>query len=332
MITVFKKIKKLILIILLTTFIIPQTLFAYSNYIVAGGENIGLQINNNGVIIAGFYKIDDSYPGHEAKLKIGDTIVKSNNTEIKTINDFIESIKNNGDNKNLKLSFKRNNKIMNTNLTVMEKDGVIKTGLYVKDMISGIGTLTFIDPESNIYGALGHEVVETNSGVLLDVKDGKIYNSNVTSIDKSTRGDPGSKDAIVDSNNVYGNINENTKFGIFGNYTKEINKDKLYKVGTYEDIKIGEAKIITVLDKDIKKEYSINILKVNNDTNSNKNILFEITDTELINKSGGIVQGMSGSPIVQGSNIIGAVTNVVVNNPKKGYGILITTMLKEGEN
>ena len=331
MIIVFKKIKNLILIILLTTFIIPQTLFAYSNYIVAGGENIGLQINNNGVIIAGFYKIDDTYPGHEANLKIGDTIIKSNNTEVKTINDFITSIKNNKD-KILKITFKRNGKILDTNLTLMEKDGVIKTGLYVKDMISGIGTLTFIDPKSNIYGALGHEVVETNSGVLLDVKDGKIYNSNVTSIDKSTRGDPGSKDAIVDSNNVYGNINENTKFGIFGNFTKEINKDKLYKVGTYEDIKIGEAKIITVLDKDLKKEYSINILRTNNDTKSNKNILFEITDNDLLNKSGGIVQGMSGSPIIQGNTIIGAVTNVVVNNPKRGYGVLITTMLKEGEN
>ena len=331
MIIVFKKIKNFILIILLTTFIIPQTLFAYSDYIIAGGENIGLQINNNGLIVAGFYKINDTYPGHDANLKVGDTIIKANDVDVKSVDDLVETIKN-SDKQSLKLTYKRNNKIINTTLNLVTNDNVTKTGLYVKDMISGIGTLTFIDPKSKIYGALGHEVIESNSGVLLDVKDGKIYNSSVTGVDKSSRGNPGSKDANVDSNNVYGNINENTKFGIFGNYSKDINNHNLYKVASYNDIKLGDASIITVLDKDIKKEYKINILKVNNDTKSNKNILFEITDDVLINKAGGIVQGMSGSPIIQGNNIIGAVTNVVINNPKKGYGILITTMLKEGEN
>ena len=134
------------------------------------------------------------------------------------------------------------------------------------------------------------------------------------------------------SNDVFGDVKENKVSGIFGNYTKEINKNNLYKVADYEDIKLGEAKIITVIEGTLKKEYSVNILKVNNDKTDNKNILFEITDSNLIDKTGGIVQGMSGSPIIQGNNIIGAVTNVVVNNPKRGYGILITTMLKEGEN
>ena len=211
-------------------------------------------------------------------------------------------------------------------------DNVVKTGLYVKDMVSGIGTLTFIDPETKLYGALGHEVVESNSRVLVDVKDGKIFNSTVNGIDKSIRGEPGAKNATIDSNNIYGNIKKNTISGIFGNYTKEIDKSKLYRVGKYNDIKTGNAKIITVLEGNIKKEYNINIIKVNNNKNDNKNILFEITDEELIKKTGGIVQGMSGSPIIQGDNIIGAVTNVVVNNPLRGYGILITSMLEEAEN
>ena len=327
----FKKIKRFIAILLVATFIMPQTLLAYSDYIVAGGENIGLQINNKGIIIAGFYKINGKCPSCDAKLEKGDIIVKVNNNNVDTINDFINEIKN-SNKEEIDIEYVRNKNKNNTKLSLIKDNDIIKTGLYVKDMVSGIGTLTFIDPKTKLYGALGHEVVESSSSVMLDVKDGKIYNSSVTSIDKSVRGEPGYKNANVNSNNVYGNIKENTSSGIFGTYTESINQDKLYKVGTYNDIKIGEAKILTVINKEEKKEYSINIIKINNDKNSNKNILFDITDNNLINKTGGIVQGMSGSPIIQNDKIIGAVTNVVVNNPKRGYGILITTMLKEAEN
>ncbi len=236
------------------------------------------------------------------------------------------------DGKSLKLVYQRGKQNETTTLNLTDENGTLKTGLYVKDMISGIGTLTYIDPESKIYGALGHEVLEQTTGTMINVRDGKIYNSNVTSIEKSVRGEPGAKNANTNSNDVFGDVKENKVSGIFGNYTKEINKNNLYKVADYEDIKLGEAKIITVIEGTLKKEYSVNILKVNNDKTDNKNILFEITDSNLIDKTGGIVQGMSGSPIIQGNNIIGAVTNVVVNNPKRGYGILITTMLKEGEN
>ena len=327
----FKKLKSFIAIFLIATFIMPQSILAYSKYIVAGGENIGLQINNDGIIVAGFYKVAETYPGKDASLQKGDTIIKADNTTIESIDDFIAAIKNSNQ-QSLKLVYLRNNNKQTTNLNLIVDDGVIKTGLYVKDMVSGIGTLTFIDPNTKLYGALGHEVIESQSGTMVNVKDGKIYNSTVTGIDKSTRGDPSSKSANINSNDSYGNIIENTTSGVFGNYTKEIKNDNLYEVATYEDIKTGSAKIITVLEGSEKKEYDINILKVNNNKNDNKNILFEVTDEELINKTGGIIQGMSGSPIIQGNKIIGAVTNVVVNNPKRGYGILITSMLEEAEN
>ena len=327
----FKKLKSFIAIFLVATFIMPQTLLAYSKYIVAGGENIGLTINNKGIIIAGFYKVKDKYPGYEANLNKGDVIKKANDKEVSSIDDFIGAIKE-SDGKSLKLVYQRGKQNETTTLNLTDENGTLKTGLYVKDMISGIGTLTYIDPESKIYGALGHEVLEQTTGTMINVRDGKIYNSNVTSVEKSVRGEPGAKNANTNSNDVFGDVKENKVSGIFGNYTKEINKNNLYKVADYEDIKLGEAKIITVIEGTLKKEYSINILKVNNDKTDNKNILFEITDSNLIDKTGGIVQGMSGSPIIQGNNIIGAVTNVVVNNPKRGYGILITTMLEEGEN
>lgn len=327
----FKKFKSFIAIAIIATFIMPQSILAYSKYIIAGGENIGLQINNDGIIIAGFYKVGDIYPGTEADLAKGDIIVKVDGNEVKTIDDFITSIKNSNQ-KYLKLDYLRNNKTETTTLNLINENGVIKTGLYVKDMVSGIGTLTYIDPNTKIYGALGHEVLESTTGTMIDVKDGKIYNSSVTGIEKSVRGEPGAKNASTDSNDIYGNIKENTISGIFGTYTRQINQNKLYKVADYDEIEIGEAKIITVLDQNLKQEYNIKILKVNDEKNSNKNILFEITDEKLLEKTGGIIQGMSGSPIIQGDNIIGAVTNVVVNDPKKGYGILITSMLEEGEN
>lgn len=327
----FKKIKSFIAIFLVATFIMPQSLLAYSKYIVAGGENIGLSINNKGIIVAGFYKVGDKYPGYNAGLNKGDVIKRANDKEVSSIDDFIGAIKE-SDGKSLKLVYQRGKQNETTTLNLTDENGTLKTGLYVKDMISGIGTLTYIDPESKIYGALGHEVLEQTTGTMINVRDGKIYNSNVTSVEKSVRGEPGAKNANTNSNDVFGDVKENKVSGIFGNYTKEINKNNLYKVANYEDIKLGEAKIITVIEGTLKKEYSVNILKVNNDKTDNKNILFEITDSNLIDKTGGIVQGMSGSPIIQGNNIIGAVTNVVVNNPKRGYGILITTMLEEGEN
>ena len=327
----FKKLKSFIAIFLVATFIMPQSLLAYSKYIVAGGENIGLSINNKGIIIAGFYKVGDKYPGYDAGLNKGDVIKRANDKEVSSIDDFIGVIKE-SDGKSLKLVYQRGKQNETTTLNLTNENGTLKTGLYVKDMISGIGTLTYIDPESRIYGALGHEVLEQTTGTMINVRDGKIYNSNVTSVEKSVRGEPGAKNANTNSNDIFGDVKENKVSGIFGNYTKEINKDNLYKVADYEDIKLGEAKIITVIEGTLKKEYSVNILKVNNDKTDNKNILFEITDSNLIDKTGGIVQGMSGSPIIQGNNIIGAVTNVVVNNPKRGYGILITTMLEEGEN
>ena len=191
--------------------------------------------------------------------------------------------------------------------------------------------MSFIDPTTKKFGALGHEITEQNTGLMLEVKKGTIFSSSVTKIDRSSNGVPGSKNALFYSDDIKGNILKNTHVGIFGNYTKEIPVKQAYKVATPEDIELGNAKILTVIDGTDVKEYNINILKLNK-KDENKNILFEITDNELLSKTGGVVQGMSGSTMIQGDYIIGAVNYVVVDNPKRGYGIFITNMLEELES
>lgn len=315
--------------ILLALFLIPLPILAYPSTLVPGGENIGIGIHTNGVIIAGIYDINGIYPATDAGLKAGDIITSVDNNKISTIDEMIEIINKNTTN-NLSIEYKRNNKLYNTTLKLQNTNGVIKTGLYVKDSVTGIGTLSFIDPTTKKFGALGHEITEQNTGLMLEVKNGTIFSSSVTKIERSSNGTPGSKNALFYSDDIKGNIVKNSHVGIFGNYIGDIPEKKAYKVASSEDIKLGNAKILTVLEGEEVKEYNINILKLNK-KDDNKNILFEITDNELLSKTGGVVQGMSGSTIIQDDYIIGAVNYVIVDNPKRGYGVFITNMLEELE-
>lgn len=326
----FKKFKKACLMLLLSLFIIPINALAYSDYVIAGGENIGIELKAKGIIVVGVYKVGDNYPASEAGIKVGDIITSINDELVANISELSSKINTRGED-NIKIGYIRNNISDYTNLKLYKDNDVYKTGLYVKDSISGIGTLTYIDPNTRLFGALGHEIIEKSTGKILEVKDGKIYASSVTNIEPSVNGVPGEKNAKLNSDEVLGDIFENTSKGIFGNYKLETNTGKLYKVGKISDIKKGDAIIRTVINKENVEEFTINIIKINNNGET-KNIVFEITDKKLLEKTGGIVQGMSGSPIIQGDFIIGAVTHVVVDDTTKGYGILITNMLEEAEN
>lgn len=321
-------IKKAFLSILLSFLFISSSL-AYSDYLVLGGENIGIELNSKGVLVVGFYKVNNEYIGLNAGLKNGDVIISIDGIKINSINDLSTIIKNSDGEVNI--SYIRDNVVKTTVLKLENENNNYKTGLYVKDSITGIGTLTYIDPNTKLFGALGHEIIDSKTGKIFEVNGGKIYSSYVTDIEPSGAGTPGEKNANIIKDNVNGNIFENTNKGIFGNYLDNINDSKLYKVAKNNEIKKGKAMIYTVLNGEEVKGYEINITKIfkNQDT---KNILFEITDEELLSKTNGIVQGMSGSPIVQGEYIIGAVTHVMVDNPHKGYGIFITNMLEESEN
>ncbi len=327
----FKKFKSIILLFLLSFIIMTSKTLAYSDYIIASGENIGIKLKASGIMIVGTYKINNKNPGLDAGLEVGDKIISINDIDISSISEMVKEI-NKSQNKKIKIKYIRNNEEKETDLKLYNDNGNYKTGLYVKDSITGIGTLTYIDPETKLFGALGHEITESSTGEILDINGGTIFDSSVTGITPSNDGEPGEKNATFNANSIDGEILENTNKGIFGTYTNSIDNSRKYKVATIKDIKLGEAKILTVLDSNKIGEYDINILKVSNTKEKTKNIIFEITDEDLLKKTNGIIQGMSGSPIIQGDNIVGAVTHVVVDNPHKGYGILITNMLEEAEN
>lgn len=328
----FKKFKKSIFLLLLFLFIIPTNVLAYSDKIIAGGQNIGISLNSKGVLIVGTYEINGASPAEEAGLKTGDVIEQINENKISSIEEMATQI-NKQNTQKIKITYSRNNKENETTLNLYKDEkNIYKTGLYVKDSITGIGTLTFIDPNTKKFGALGHEIQEQTTGKIFEIKDGTIFPSKVTGISPSTDGSPGEKRAEYDKTNKTGEVKENTTQGIFGEYKVNIQDSKTYNVAKPNEIKKGKAKILTVLDGTDIKEYEINIIQINSKKQKNKNFVFEITDEKLLNKTGGIIQGMSGSPIIQGDNIIGAVTHVVINNPQRGYGIFITNMLEEAEN
>lgn len=318
------KSKLYIILILLTLFSIPKNILAYSDKVYLGGENIGIEVKSKGVLVVGFYDINGTSPGQDAGLKIGDIITRVDETVISSITDLSDVINNDND---LQITYIRNNKTYTTSIKIVKESNVYKTGLYVKDKIVGIGTLSFITKD-RIFGALGHEIIEQTTNYKFEIEEGKIFKSTVSSINKSERNKPGEKNAKYYNDIVYGTIDRNEKTGIYGKYEESLNDKTLIDVADKDEVTTGKASIITVTTGEKKEEFSINILKVfpNDET---KNILFEITDEKLLNKTSGVVQGMSGSPIIQNNKLVGAVNYVIVDNPKRGYGVFITNMLEE---
>lgn len=325
--------KKLQFFLMFLLFIFPISVFAYSDKVILGGENIGIEIHEKQVHIVGFYKVNGKYIAKDAGLKIGDKIIKVNGEEVSSITSMIQAIGKTSTKDRAKLTVLRNKEELDFEITlVKDENNSYKTGIYVKDQITGIGTLTYIDPETNIFGALGHEILDSVSNQKVEIKEGNIFESSVTGVEKSSENHTGEKNAIFYSNEIFGQIEENTISGIFGKYN-QIEKNKtLIEVGKPNEVTVGKASIYTVVSGNKVEEFEINILNVNL-KGKIKNILFEITDSKLLEVAGGVVKGMSGSPIVQNDKIIGAVTHAIVDQSgTKGYGVFITTMLEEGEN
>lgn len=314
--------KKLLISIIL---LMPFNVFAYSDYIIPGGETIGISVNNDGVVVMGFYKVNNDYIN--SFLEVGDNIIYVNNEEVDNIEELSNLIEKNINDNSVSIIYVRDGIEYEGLLELRLVDGIYKSGLYIKSNVVGIGTVTYID--GDIYGALGHVINFGSINKKVEIKDGTAFFSDVTNFIRSRNGNPGSKSADIIYDKEFGSIDSNTNYGIYG-YIKNKNDKELMEVGKLDDVMLGSASIYTTNLDDEVVEYEIKILEIDKES-KDKNFYFEVVDKDLLEMSGGIVQGMSGSPIIQNNKIVGAVTRVLIDDVKKGYGISIVTMLEEGD-
>jgi len=314
----------------LKVYVLPET------RVVPGGHSLGVKLRPNGVIVVGLASVIDEngvrhHPAQEAGIQVGDTIVMANNQKISQAEELSKIIDNQ---KTVNLVIKRNGEMINVTLTPVKNNlGSYQIGLWVRDIAAGVGTLTFYDPKTNFYGALGHIISDADTGKIIEVGEGEIIRAKISSITPGKKNQPGEKKGVfVHEDKIIGNIVANTPFGIFGRAYQPF-KNPFYDslpVATVNQVQEGKAKILTVVEGEKIEEFDIEILKIIKQSYPNdKGMIIKITDKELIEKTGGIIQGMSGSPIIQNGYLVGAVTHVFVNDPTKGYGIFIEWMLNE---
>ncbi|MEN1970142.1 SpoIVB peptidase [Lentibacillus sp. N15] len=309
--------------------------------VVPGGQSIGVQLHTLGVLVVGHHLVKGTTgsmsPGEQADIKVGDVILKINGEPINEMTDvkpYVEEAGKKG--KDLDVTLKRGKETIDTTLHPVKdkKDKKYQIGLYIRDSAAGIGTMTFYEPKSKKYGALGHVISDMDTQKPIQVHNGTIVGSNVTSIEKGNNGTPGEKQAKFSVNeDKLGNITKNSPFGIFGELNKSIKNgiyDKPMPIALSHQVKEGPAKILTVVDGEKVEPFDVEVVSsVPQKSPATKGMIIKITDPKLLKKTGGIVQGMSGSPIIQDGKVIGAVTHVFVNDPTSGYGVHIEWMLQE---
>lgn len=298
------------------------------------GNIIGIKLYSNGVLVIGMTEVEGKKPYENTGIKEGDLITTVDNVTVTTTEELIKCV-NNSQGKLVKIKYIREGTEYVTDIEpVKTKGDKYKIGLWVRDGACGIGTATYYDPGTGKIATLGHGIVDRDTDKLITIESGKLLTSTITKIKKGEKGNPGEIKGIINDNQTIGSINLNTDFGIYGNL-KEINtlgidKNNSLDIALKNEIKTGEATILLALEDEIRKEYKIEIKKIyKNNTEDNKSMLIEITDEKLIEKTGGIIQGMSGAPIIQNGKFIGAITHVLVNNPLQGYAVFGEIMIKQ---
>lgn len=299
--------------------------------LVPGGESVGIKLACKGVLVVGYAENERSKDPMHSDIYIGDIITKVNSESVSSSKELINKIKNSKDDY-VEVTLVRNNKEQVKDVKIINEDNNKKLGLWVRDTTAGVGTMTFYSKDKEMFGALGHPVIDNDTNECFAIKGGNLMKSCIISVKKGEKGAPGElKGIFIDDECPLGSITTNCDSGIFGSSKSSIfnNKSSL-KVGFRNEIQEGPAKIITTIDEDGPKEYDIVIEKLFvQDEPGSKSMIIRVTDEELLEKTGGIVQGMSGSPIIQNNKIVGAVTHVLINKPSTGYGIYIDWMLKE---
>lgn len=309
--------------------------------LIPGGQSIGVRMDVKGVLIVGLEEIQEKdgekiNPGLLSGLQIGDMILSIDGKNVYRADDVKAMINENKGEVILKI--KRNDEIMNVDIKpiLSDEDNTYKLGIWVKDKTAGIGTLTYYDPENSTFGALGHGIVDPETNSILSVDTGQLLEVKVRDVNEGKEGTPGEIQGIFyHADEPLGSLEKNCQFGIFGSTYHPIENPyyrKPLSVGSKSQIEKGKAYILSTLSDNRIKRFEIEIEKINdNDINEDKCMVIKITDKELLEETGGIIQGMSGSPIIQNDRIIGAVTHVFANDPTRGYGVFIENMLEAYE-
>ena len=306
-----------------------------SRKLTASGELIGLRIHNNGLIVLRTSPIETgsgimASPAAQAGIKPGDIITEINGVRVFEGSSVAAVL--NGNNIVVKYMHNNNEHTVHITPAYSKENNSPKLGIWVRDSTAGVGTMTYIDEEKMSYGALGHGISESETGVMFDVKKGSVEKSNVISVKKGISGEPGEICGSFSSQGeIIGTIAKNCEAGIFG-YLSETSvcNGEQFPIGLISQTTTGDAYILSTIDDEVEK-YDIKIIRTMPFGSKTKGLMINITDRKLLEKTGGIIQGMSGSPIVQNGRIVGAVTHVLVNDPTRGYGIFIENMLSEAE-
>lgn len=317
----------------ITTNTIPQT------KVIPLGTLGGLKLYTEGVLVVGMSEIkgEDNKiykPYEEAGIEQGDSILEINNTEVSTTEELIQCVSKCKGEK-IDVTYIKNGQVLETQITPVKTDSnTYKIGLWVRDAEAGIGTITFYESASNTFGALGHGIQDIDTQNLVEIASGELVTAEVIDIEKGEKELPGKIEGTIEDSTKIGEITQNTNFGIYGTITDKsqinLSNAQEVEVASRNEIKTGKATLICTLDNETRKEYEIEIKKIyTNNNENNKSMVVEITDKELLEKTGGIIQGMSGSPIIQNGKLIGALTHVFVSDPTKGYALFADTMIEQ---
>lgn len=314
--------------------VIPQ------NVVIPAGETLGVKLYSKGVLVVGKSIVDgidgkDYEPYANTNIEVGDIILKVNENEIENIEDLKEAVKESKGNA-LLVTYEKGDTVFQDKITPIKSiDGNgYKIGLWVRDGAMGIGTLSFVDTETGKFAALGHGVSDTDTKEKIEIDSGTLNEAKIVSITKGKKDSPGEILGVLNSDNIVGNIEKNSTIGIYGNLTdekiKEYAQKQPIKVASRKEIELGKASILCTIEEGKTEEFEIEIQKkyLDKDTSS-KCMIIKVTDEKLLEKTGGIIQGMSGSPILQNGKLIGAVTHVFVNDATRGYAVFADMMLEE---
>ena len=275
-------------------------------------------------------------PYENTGIEEGDTIIKVNDTHINSTDDLIECV-NMSNGSEVKIKYLHDEETKECSMVpVKSNDNEYKLGLWVRDSAAGVGTVTFYEPSTRTFGALGHGITDIDTNELVNIASGEFVTTRILDIKKGESGNPGKIQGTIENQTKIGTISKNTRFGIYGTVENlaslNIDTSKEMEVATRDEIKKGKASILCSLDNEKTQEYEIEIEEIYKDNDyNNKSMEIKVTDKRLLDKTGGIIQGMSGSPIIQNGKFIGAVTHVLVNNPEEGYGVFADIMLKQSK-